>query len=59
MAALRPTATDKTKPVVGAARAFVKSQTRMGPRRLLSSTPREAAAEVEIPVPNLYMIPSM
>ncbi|MFZ8809948.1 MAG: hypothetical protein ACO2PN_17820 [Pyrobaculum sp.] len=59
MAASRPTATDKTKPVVGAARAFVKSQTRMGPRRLPSSMPRKAAAEVEMPVPTLYITPSM
>jgi hypothetical protein len=58
-AASRPTATDMTKPVVGAARAFVKSQTRTGPRRLPSSMPRKAAAEVEMSVPTLYIVPSM
>jgi len=58
-AASRPTATDMTKPAVGAARAFVKSQTRMGPRRLPSSMPRNAAAQVEMPVPTLYIVPSM
>jgi len=59
MAASRPTATDETKPVVGAARTIVKSQTRMGPRRSPSSMPRKAAAEVEMPVPTPYIVPSM